>query len=104
LTGLESWKGFKDRGKEWLEVHHSVGGGEHEEHPERQRSDVLLELDALVHGKQGIVLPTHTAKKLAVLDTGPTVADNGGGGMAFEHGGEVYRELLVKKDAHQPAV
>ena len=29
-------------------------------------------------------------------------ANNGGRGMALEHGGEVYRELLIKKNAHQP--
>ena len=89
LAGVESWEGFKDRGDEWLEVRHPIGEGEKEENPERQRGDVLLELDALVHGEQCVVLPTHALKQVAVLDTGPATAGDRSGGMAFEHRGEI---------------
>lgn len=103
MARLESWKGFEDRGNEWLEVRDPVGRGENEEDSERQHSDVLLELDALVHREQGVVLPAHTLKKIAVLDTRPPAMGDGCGDMAFEHRGEIYWELLVKKDVHPPA-
>ncbi len=51
LTRLERWEGFKNRRDKWQEMHHSVGGSENEKNSERQRCDVLLELDALVHGE-----------------------------------------------------
>lgn len=89
LTGLESWEGFEDRGNEWLKVRHPVGGGDNEEYSKRQRGDVLLELDAPVHGEQCVVLPTHALKKIAVLDTGPATAGDRSDGMAFEQRGEV---------------
>ena len=104
MTRRKRREGFKDRGDEWPEVHHSVGRGENEEHAERQPCDILLEVDAPVHGQQRVVLPTHASEKVAVLDTGPATADDGGGAVAFEDGGEIYWELLVKKNAHQPTV
>lgn len=89
LAGPESWERLKDRGNEWLEMHHSVGRGENEKHPERQRRDVLLELDTLVHREQRVVLPTHAPKQITVLDPGLAAGHDGGRGMALEHGGEV---------------
>ena len=65
MTGLESWEGFEDLGNQWLEVRHSVGRSENEEYSERQRADVLLE-----------------------LDTGPAAAGDRSGGVAFEQRGE----------------
>jgi len=70
-------------------MHHSIRGGENEKDAERQRRDVLLELDALVHGEQSIVLTTHALKKVAVLDASPTTPDDGSGAVAFEHGGKI---------------
>src|SRR5438552_14883870 len=66
--------------------------------------NVLLELDASVHGEQSVILVTHASKKIAVIDASPATSDDGGGTVAFEHRDEVSRELLVKKNAHQPAV
>ena len=85
-------------------MHHSIGGGENEKDSERQRRNVLLELDASVHGEQSVILVTHASKKIAVIDASPATSDDGGGTVAFEHRDEVSRELLVKKNAHQPAV
>ncbi len=70
-------------------MHHSVGGGENEKDSERQRCNVLLELDALVHGEQYIVLATHALKKVAVFDASPATSDDGGSAVAFEHAGEI---------------
>jgi hypothetical protein len=89
LTRLERWKGFKDRGNKRFETHHSVGCGANEKYPERQRGNVLLELDALIHGEQRIVLATHASKKVAVFDASPATSDDAAGAVAFEHAGEV---------------
>jgi hypothetical protein len=89
LTWLDHREGFKDRGNERLEVHHTIGGGKDEKHPERQLCQVLLELDALVHGDQRVVLATHTPKKDAVFDASPATGYDGGDAVAFERGGEV---------------
>jgi hypothetical protein len=70
-------------------MHHPIGWGENEKDSERQRRNVLLELDALVHGEHRIVLATHASKKVAVFDASPATSDNGGDAMAFEHGGEI---------------
>jgi hypothetical protein len=43
----------------------------------------------LVHGEQSIVLATHASKKVAVIDASPATFDDGGGAVAFEHGGEI---------------
>lgn len=89
LTWLDRREGFEDRGNERLEVQHTIGAGKDEKHPERQLCQSLLELDALVHGDQRVVLATHTPKKVAVLDSSPATADDGGDAVAFERGGEV---------------
>ena len=70
-------------------MHHSIRGGENEKDSERQCRNVLLELDALVHGEQSIVLATHASKKVAVIDASPATSDDGSGAVAFEHGGEI---------------
>lgn len=89
LTRLECWERFKDRGDKGYEMRHSIGGGENEKNSEGQRRDVLLKLDASVHGEQDIVLATHASKKVAVLDASPATPEDGGGAVAFEHGGEI---------------
>ena len=70
-------------------MHHPVGRGENKKDSERQRRKILLELDALVHGEQSIVLATHTSQKVAVFDASPATSDDRGGVMALEHGGEI---------------
>ena len=89
LTWLYGLECFKDRGDKWLEVHHSVGGRENKKYSEGQPCNVLLELDAAVHGEQCVVLAMHPSKKVAVLDAGPTTGGDGDGAVAFEHGGEI---------------
>ena len=42
-------------------------------------------------------------KELAVRDARPPTAGHRIDTVALERCGEVYRKLLVKKDAHQPA-
>jgi hypothetical protein len=70
-------------------MHHPIGRGKNEKDSERQRRNILLELDALVHGEQSIVLATHALQKVTVFDASPATSDDGGGAMALEHGGEI---------------
>ena len=89
MTRLERWERFKDRGNKWYEMHHPIGRGENEKDSERQRRHVLLELDALVHGEQRIVLATHPSKEVAVFDASPATSDDGRSAVAFQHPGEI---------------
>jgi hypothetical protein len=68
---------------------HPIRGSEDKKDSERQCRDVLLELDALVHREQSIVVATHATKKITVLDAGPATPDDGRGAMAFEHCSEI---------------
>jgi hypothetical protein len=89
LTALEAWKCVEDRGHEWLEVHHPVGGNQDEKYPEEEFCDVLLELDALIHGDEGVVFAPHTPKKITVLDASPAAPNDGRNGMPCERCGEI---------------
>jgi hypothetical protein len=44
----------------------------------------------------------HPPEKLAVREASPTTAGHGIDTVARERCGKPYRELLVKKNAHQP--
>jgi hypothetical protein len=69
--------GVDDQGYKGPEVHHAVGRGANEDDPEREGRDVLLELDAAVHGDEDVVVPAHALEEFAVLDASPTTADDG---------------------------
>lgn len=79
----------------------AVGCGIHDDDPEREPSHWLLELDAPVHRDQDIVVAAHPAQEIAILDAGPPAADHGINVVAGELQGEIYGQLLVKKDAHR---
>ena len=83
-------------------MRHSIGTSANEEHPEGQRSEVLLELDATVHRDERVVLALH-APQLSVRDACPPSTDEAIDTVAVESAGEIYWNLLVKKDAHQQA-
>ena len=51
---------------------------------------------------RNVVLIAHTVEQFAVLDARPAAADDGIDVVALEFGNEIYRQVLVKKDAHQP--
>jgi hypothetical protein len=104
LTGPDRREGVEDLWHERLEVHHAIRRGTHQEHANRHGRQVLLELDAAVHREEDIVVALHAPQKLAVRDTGPAAADDGINRVAWERGGEIERKLLVKKNAHRPAV
>jgi hypothetical protein len=89
LTWLERWEGVEDRRHERLEVHHSIGWRTDKKDAEGQRGEVLLELNALVHCDQSLVLIPHTSQKLAVRDARPAAADYAIDTVALERGGEV---------------
>ena len=84
-------------------MHHAVRWGTDEQHADGQRAQVLLELDTPVHRDEGVVLASHSPQKLTVRDASPSTARHGIDTVAFECRGKIYRELLVKKNAHQPA-
>ena len=63
---------------------------------------MLLELDAPVHRDERVVLAAHSPQKLAVRDACPATAGHGIDTVAWERSGEIERQLLVKKNAHQP--
>jgi hypothetical protein len=103
LTWLELREGVEDRRYQRVEVHHTVRWRTDKKNAEGHRCQVLLELDAPVHRDQRIVLAHHTPQKLAVRNARPATADHGIDTVPLERCGEVYRQLLVKKNAHQPA-
>jgi hypothetical protein len=70
--------------------------------PKRELRDWLLVLDAAVHRDQNLVLAAHPAEEVAILDAGPSASDHGINVMAGKLKGEIYGQVLVKKDAHRP--
>ena len=70
-------------------MNHPIRGREDKKDSERQCRDVLLELDALVHGEQSIVFATHATKKVTILDASPATPDDSRGTVAFEHRGKI---------------
>ncbi len=102
-AGLESRKGIADGRHERRKVRDTVRWGTDKKYPERQSGEILLELDALVHRDQRVVFAAHALQEFAVRDASPATADDGIDTVALERLGEVYRKLLVKKNAHQPA-
>ena len=84
-------------------MHHAVRWGTDEQHADGQCGQVLLELDTPVHRDQGVVLASHSPQKLTVRDASPSTARHRIDTVAFERRGKIDRELLVKKNAHQPA-
>jgi hypothetical protein len=56
-----------------------------------------LELDAAVHGDEDVILTTHPAQQLAVLDPCPASAGNGVYDMTVKFRGKAYGEMLVKQ-------
>ncbi len=86
---------------ERFKVRDTIRWGTDKKHGERQPGEIVLELDAPIHRDQRIVLTPHAPQKLAVRDARPATSDDGVDTVAFERGGEVEWELLVKKNAHQ---
>ena len=82
---------------------HPVGCGTDQEDAERKRYEIVLELQAAVHRDQRIVLSAHTLQEVAVLHARPSTANDGIHWVAEERRSEINRQVLVKKDAHQPA-
>ena len=89
LTWLERGEGVEDRRHERLEVHDTIGWRADKKHAERQRCEVLLELDAPVHRDQRVVFAMHTPQKLTVRDARPAAADHGVDTVALERCGKV---------------
>jgi hypothetical protein len=89
LPWLESRKGLENRGHERPEVHDPIGAREEEKNPEGERIDGLLELDALIHGDQRVVVTTHPPKPLPVLYAGPAEPDDGADAVAWKRCGEI---------------
>jgi hypothetical protein len=83
-------------------MHHTVGWRPHEQNGNGHGFEILLELDAPVHRDEGVVFGPHPSKKLAVRDACPATLHHRVDTVAFEVRSEIYGELLVKKDAHQP--
>ena len=83
-------------------MEHTVRWRADEDDPEGKDGHVLLELEVAVHGHKGIVVAGHEAQEVAILDARPSTADDRLDVMTVKQSGEIYRELFVKKDAHQP--
>jgi hypothetical protein len=65
-------------------VLHAIGSGTDDDYTERERRDLLLELDTAVHCDQDIVMAPHPAQEFPVLDAGPTALDHRLHSMAAE--------------------
>jgi hypothetical protein len=83
-TWLDRGDGGEDRRHEWAQVLHAIGSGTDDDYAERERRDVLLELDTAVHCDQNVVIAPHPAQEFAVLDAGPTALHDRLGSMAAE--------------------
>jgi hypothetical protein len=103
LSWLERREGIEDRRHKRLEVRHASGRHTEKKHAKGDCFQVLLELDATVHRDECVILAPHTSQKLAIGDARPAAANQRIDTVALQHCGEVYGELLVKKNAHQPA-
>jgi uncharacterized membrane protein YiaA len=57
---------------------------------------------AAVHREQHLILAAHTLQQVAILDASPATADDGVYLVALQLSTEVYGQVLVKKNAHQP--
>jgi len=57
-------------------VLHAIGSSTDDDYTERERRDLLLELDTAVHCDQNVVVAPHSAQEFAVLDAGPTALHN----------------------------
>ena len=55
----------------------AVGWRPDEDDAEGKGRDVLMELKAVVHRDQGIVVAAHEVREVPVLDARPTTTDNG---------------------------
>ena len=82
----------------------TIGSRPYKQDADRRCCEVLLELDTPIHRDQRFVLGAHSSEKLAVRDASPAGADHGIDTVALECHGKVYRDLLVKKNAHPPRV
>ena len=91
LTGFERREGIEHRRHERLEVHQAIGWCTKKKHTERQCRQILLELDALVHRDQRVVLAPHPPQKLAVRVACPATTAHGVDTVALER----CRERLV---------
>src|SRR6266567_6081432 len=92
----------EDRRNQRRKVLQPIGCGVHDDDPEREPRDWLLELDATVHCDQDIVVAAHSAQEIAILDASPAASDHGINVVTGELQGEIYGQVLVKKDAHRP--
>jgi hypothetical protein len=90
-----AWLGRGDGGEDCrhkrAQVPHAIGSGTNDDDTERERRDLLLELDTAVHCDQNIKVAPHAAQEFPVLDTGPTAACHCLDSVAAELRGEVYR-------------
>ena len=71
------------------EMQHTIRWRADEDHTDGKGGDVLLELEVGVHRDQGIVVATHEAQEVAVLDARPPEADDGLDIVAVELSSEV---------------
>jgi hypothetical protein len=91
LAWLGRGDGGEDRWHERVQVLHAIGSGTNDDYTERERRDLLLELDAPVHCDQNIIVAGHASQELPVRDTGPTAVDHSLDSMAEELRSEIYR-------------
>ena len=102
-TRLQRRECCEDRRYEWQKMYHPIRWRPYEQNVDRHGFEILLELDTAVHRDERVVFGSHPSKKLAVRDPCPaTLHHRVDTVVTCECRGEIYGELLVKKDAHQP--
>src|SRR3990172_4413156 len=104
LTRLNFSQGGQDCWHEGAEMDERVRWLQHEDHAECSVGEVLLECHALVHRDQSAELPMCSTQQLAVCDTGPPETNNRFNIVPGQLGGEIDRNVFVKKNAHRPTM
>lgn len=100
LRGLER---LQDVGYQWAKVGHSVGRCH--DHDDRKGNAVhaLLVRQATIHREKSPMGGRRPSEKLTVLDARPAETCYRVRIVAYQQLRKVVRQVLVKKDAHQPA-
>jgi hypothetical protein len=90
-------------GEQRQQVVHSIGPGADDDNAEREDGQFVLEFQPSIHRHQHIDLAVRTAKKLTVLDAGPSQTLDRQDDVIFEPTAEVVGQILVKQDPHASA-
>lgn len=98
---LESFKNLEEIWKEWLERLQAVAVGNEDHNGQRQRLQVLLELDVLVGSQHRVEHWRRLAKQRTVAQTGPTQLRDGAYVVANQKACQRPGQRLIEEESHE---